>query len=108
MAVIVAIIVVVVMDEVGSILVLACVCCVVSNMCVGWWQEVECWQKVEAPHESTGVLTKSLEDGDSVAISDVYFSFGEYDCAVGVAETSNAEEVVDKRLDDITIIGPRW
>ena len=54
------------------------------------------------------MFTKSLEDDDTVAISDVYFGFGAYNCAVGIAETSDAEEVVDKRLHDLTIIGPRW
>ena len=54
------------------------------------------------------MFTKSLKDDDTIAINYMYFSFGEYNCAVGVAETSNAEEVVDKGLHDITIIGPRW
>ena len=54
------------------------------------------------------MITKSLEDDDTVGINDVYFGFGEYDCAVGVSETSVAEEVVDKRLHDITIISPWW
>ena len=54
------------------------------------------------------MFTISLEDDDTVAINDVYFGFCEYDCAVGVAETSNSEEVADKRLHDITIVGPRW
>ncbi len=60
------------------------------------------------PHACTGVFTKSPKDDDTVAVNDVYFGFGEYDCAVGVAEMSDAEEVVDKRLHDITIIGARW
>ena len=51
---------------------------------------------------------KSSKDDDTVAINDVYFGFGDYNCAVGVSETSNAVEAVDKRLHDITIISPWW
>ena len=54
------------------------------------------------------MFTKSSEDDDTAAINDMYFSFGEYGCAVCVAESSNAEEVVDERLHDVTIFGPRW
>ena len=54
------------------------------------------------------MITKSLEDDDTVGINDVYFGFDEYDCAVGGAETSNADEIVDKRFHDVTIVGPWW
>ena len=54
------------------------------------------------------MFTKSLEEDDTVAIDDVYFGFGEYGCVVCVTELSDAEEVVDERLHDVAILGPRW
>ena len=54
------------------------------------------------------MFTKSLEDDDTVAIDDVYFGLGEYGCAVGVAETSDTDAVVDKRFHDVTMVCPWW
>ena len=66
------------------------------------------WLQVETPHSGASGLAKAIEDDFPIFVDDGNGVHREGDGAVGVAEDTHAEEIVDKVGHDVHAGRAKW